>query len=234
MTVVTVVLITGSLSTRTIVDAQGGGAWHWNVLRLGIVPFVLFMIAGVAETNRPPFDVVEAESELVGGFNTEYSSIRFALFYLAEFLNTITMSAIIVTLFFGGPSGWIPPIPHLEWLFPILWFLIKTVIFCFIFVWLRGALPRLRYDRLMDLGWKRLIPASLAWMLLVAGFLISAWWGVGLAVAVIAGAIVLSRSFRLGGELAEADRAVLPTLGTRPVPPRLLRESTDGEEGGNL
>ena len=230
MTVVTVVLITGSLSTRTIVDAQSGAPWHWNIIRLGVVPFVLFLIAGIAETNRPPFDVVEAESELVGGFNTEYSSIRFALFYLAEFLNTITMSAIVVTLFFGGPAGPVPNIPYVAWIFPILWFLIKTVAFCFLFVWLRGALPRLRYDRLMDLGWKRLIPASLAWMLLVAGFMISAWWGVGLVAAVLVGAGLLSRTFKLGQELEASDRAVLPPIGSRPVSPAKLRELTDRTE----
>ena len=110
MTVVTVVLITGSLSTRAIVDAQAGHFWQWNVIRLGVVPFLIFFIAIIAETNRPPFDLVEAESELVGGFHTEYSSIRFALFFLAEFMNTITMSAITVTLFFGGPDG---PVPHI-------------------------------------------------------------------------------------------------------------------------
>jgi NADH-quinone oxidoreductase subunit H len=231
MTVVTVVLVTNSLSTRTIVDAQAANILHWNVLRLGVVPFVLFMIAVVAETNRPPFDVVEAESELVGGFHTEYSSIRFAIFFMAEFMNTITMSAIMVTLFFGGPSGPNPfgGIGHV--VMPIVWFLVKTVIFCYVFVWLRGALPRFRYDRLMDLGWKKLIPASLAWMLLVAGFLISAWWGVGLAAAVIVGAAVLSRSFELGAEREQADRAVLPPVGRRPISPTLLRDATDTEEG---
>jgi NADH-quinone oxidoreductase subunit H len=228
--VVPVVLITGSLSTRTIVDAQSGAPWHWNVVRLGVVPFVLFLIAGIAETNRPPFDVVEAESELVGGFNTEYSSIRFALFYLAEFLNTITMSAIVVTLFFGGPAGPVPHIAYVAWVFPILWFLGKTLAFCFMFVWLRGALPRMRYDRLMDLGWKRLIPASLAWMLLVAGFMISAWWGVGLVAAVLAGAALLSRTFTLGQELEAADQAVLPPVGSRPISPSRLRELTDRTE----
>ena len=231
MTVVTVVLVTGSLSTRSIVDSQGWAPWHWNLIRLGVVPFVLFMIAVIAETNRPPFDVVEAESELVGGFHTEYSSIRFALFFLAEFMNTITMSAVMVTLFFGGPGGPVPPIPHIAWIFPILYFVGKTAVFCFVFVWLRGALPRLRYDRLMDLGWKRLIPAALAWMLLVAGFLISPWWGIGLAVAVIVGAVILNRSFRLGGELEAADRAVLPPVGRRPVSPAALREITDNDEG---
>jgi NADH-quinone oxidoreductase subunit H len=139
LAVVTVVLVTGSLSTRAIVDAQAAHWWQWNAIRLVVVPFLLFFVAIVAETNRPPFDLVEAESELVGGFHTEYSSIRFALFFLAEFMNTITMSAITVTLFFGGPDGPIPHIPYTEWLWPIVWFLLKTVVFLFVFVWLRAA-----------------------------------------------------------------------------------------------
>jgi NADH-quinone oxidoreductase subunit H len=105
LTIVAVILRTGSLSTRAIVDSQALHAYDWNILRLGIVPFVIFFIAITAELNRPPFDLSEGEQELVGGFHTEYSSIRFALFYLAEFMNMITMSAIIVTLFFGGPDG---------------------------------------------------------------------------------------------------------------------------------
>ena len=100
MSIVTVVLASGSLSTHDIVAAQGGSLWRWNLIHLGFVPFFIFLIAITAELNRPPFDVVEAESELVGGFHTEYSSLRFALFFLAEFMNTITMSAIMVTLFF--------------------------------------------------------------------------------------------------------------------------------------
>ena len=134
MTVVMVVLITGSLTTRDIVNGQALHLWQWNAIRLGIIPFVIFFIAIVAETNRPPFDLVEADSELVGGFVTEYSSIRFALFFLSEFMNTITMSAITVTLFFGGPDGPTPHIPHTQWLWPILWFLGKTIVFLFVFV----------------------------------------------------------------------------------------------------
>ena len=124
------------------------------------VPFFLFLIAITAELNRPPFDLVEADSELVGGFNTEYSSIRFALFYLAEFMNTITMSAIVVTLFFGGPDGPIPRfIPTSDIWMPIVWFAAKTLVFLFIYVWFRAALPRLRYDQLMDLGLEGAHPA---------------------------------------------------------------------------
>ena len=214
MTVVTVVLITGALSTRSIVNAQAEHLWQWNAIRLGVVPFVIFFIAIIAETNRPPFDLVEADSELVGGFVTEYSSIRFALFFLAEFMNTITMSAITVTLFFGGPDGPIPHIPHLYWLWPILWFLAKTIVFLFVFVWLRAALPRLRYDQLMDLGWKRLIPLSLGWLLIVAGFVIDGWWGIAMVGAVIIAAIVITRAFSIGAE-REETRAIVPAVGVR-------------------
>mgnify|MGYP006271620505 FL=1 len=188
MLVVMVVMVTGSLSTRAIVDAQGGAFWHWNLIKLGIVPFFLFLIAITAEINHPPFDVVEAESELVSGYNTEYSSIRFALFYLAEFLNMVTMSAIMVTLFFGGPAGPIPhAIPGATVFMPIIWFLLKVVAFVFGYVWIRAALPRFRYDQVMDLGWKKLIPLSLGWMLMVAGFLISATWGIAMAILVVLG-----------------------------------------------
>ena len=214
ITIVMVVLITGSLSTRAIVDAQSAHFWQWNVIRLAVVPFLLFFIAVVAETNRPPFDLVEADSELVGGFVTEYSSIRFALFFLAEFMNTITMSAITVTLFFGGPDGPVPHIPHLYWLWPIIWFLVKTIAFLFVFVWLRAALPRLRYDQLMDLGWTRLIPLSLGWLLIVAGFVVDGWWGIGMAAAVVVAAAMLRRAFAIGSA-HEESRSVLPAVGVR-------------------
>ncbi len=121
------------------------------------MPFVIFVIAGTAELNRPPFDLVEAEQELVGGFHTEYSSIRFALFFLAEFMNTVTMSAIIVTLFLGGPAGPTVLRARLD-LGPLIWFFAKLFVFLFMFVWFRATLPRFRYDQLMDLGWKVLIP----------------------------------------------------------------------------
>ena len=230
MTIVTVVLATGSLSTHDIVAAQSHGVWHWNLIRLGIVPFVVFLIAITAELNRPPFDVVEAESELVGGFHTEYSSLRFALFFLAEFMNTITMSAIIVTLFLGGPAGWVPNIPHVRWVFPILWFLIKTVGFAFGYVWFRAALPRLRYDQLMNLGWKRLIPLSLGWMLIVAGFLIRPSWGFLMAALVILAWTILTRAFALGQGREESVDSILPPVGERPLPGRVLRAWTDREK----
>ncbi|HEY8548243.1 MAG TPA: NADH-quinone oxidoreductase subunit NuoH [Acidimicrobiales bacterium] len=175
LSVVAVVLFTGSLSTHDIVLQQAGegfglfgdvGLPHWNLIVTGVVPFVIFVISGTAEANRPPFDLVEAEQELVGGFNTEYSSIRFAFFYLAEFMNTVTLSAIIVTLFLGGPAG--PILAGPAWLWGVIWFFLKLLVFLFMFVWFRATLPRFRYDQLMNLGWKVLIPLSLAWLLLLA------------------------------------------------------------------
>jgi NADH-quinone oxidoreductase subunit H len=227
ITIVTVVLITGSLSTHDIVTSQAHGIWHWNVIRLGVVPFVIFWMAITAELNRPPFDVVEAESELVGGFNTEYASFRFAIFYLAEFMNTITMSAIIVTLFFGGPAGWVPNVAHLKWLFPIAWFLIKTVAFCFCYVWFRAALPRFRYDQVMDLGWKRLIPLSLGWMIVVAGFLIAPAWGLVMMAAVLFSSVVLARAFELGASRSAGPDSILPVVGERPLRGEVLRSFND-------
>ena len=173
LSVATVVLLTGSLSTNAIVDAQAVttslGPFEvpsWNLWTAGVVPFVIFVLAGTAELNRPPFDLVEAEQEIVGGFHTEYSSIRFALFFLAEFMNVITMSAIIVTLFLGGPAG--PTLfgPDLMW--GPIWFFAKVFCFLFMFVWFRATLPRFRYDQLMDLGWKLLIPLALGWLILLA------------------------------------------------------------------
>ena len=168
-----VLLLSGTLSTSGIVTGQQT-ITQWNVISTGIVPFIIFLIAATAELNRPPFDLVEAEQELVGGFNTEYSSIRFALFYLAEFMNTVTMSALIVTLFFGGPQ----PIAFGDFVFDIplipnalegtLWLLAKVLVFLYIYIWFRATLPRLRYDQLMDLGWKVLIPGSLGWFMLLA------------------------------------------------------------------
>jgi NADH-quinone oxidoreductase subunit H len=169
LSVATVVLVTGTLSTTGMVIAQNDVV-NWNLVATGIVPFVVFVIAATAELNRPPFDLVEAEQERVGGFHTEYSSIRFALFFLAEFMNTVTMSAIIVTLFLGGPQppfDWlhIPLVPG--WLSGIVWFFLKLFLFLFTYVWFRATLPRLRYDQLMDLGWKLLIPLAFGWFLVI-------------------------------------------------------------------
>lgn len=168
-----VLLLAGTLSTSGIVAAQSK-ITDWHFISTGIVPLVIFVIAATAELNRPPFDLVEAEQELVGGFNTEYSSIRFALFYLAEFMNTVTMSALIVTLFFGGPQpiaigNFVVDIPLLpNALEGTGWLLAKILVLLYMYIWFRATLPRLRYDQLMDLGWKLLIPASLGWFMLLA------------------------------------------------------------------
>ena len=160
----------GTLSLAEIVARQEG-TWagfvpRWNVFPQ-IVAFVIFMIAIVAETNRAPFDLVEAEQEIVGGFHTEYSGMRFAMFFLAEYVNIFSMSAIAATLFLGGWNGptWEGTVPtFVSALLPTVWFLMKTYFIVFIFFWLRATLPRLRYDQLMSLGWKRLIPAALTWI----------------------------------------------------------------------
>jgi NADH-quinone oxidoreductase subunit H len=208
LSVVAVVLVAGSLSTYEIV--QGQLTWNWNLWQLGAVPAVVFLIASTAELNRPPFDLVEAEQELVGGFNTEYSSVRFALFFLAEFMNSVTMSAVIVTLFLGGPIGPDLGVWGLGRLSPI-WFLLKVFIFLFTYVWIRASLPRYRYDQLMDIGWKRLIPLSLGWLLLIAAIKISRTedWNVPLVIAigVAAGLVcwgVLALAMRVGAERGRA------------------------------
>lgn len=173
LALVPVVLYEGTLSLSELVAGQSGkfvGFFPaWNIILLP--SFVFFLVAAIAETNRAPFDLVEAESEIVGGFHTEYSGLRFALFFLAEYINIFSMSALTATLFLGGWNGptWDGVLPSwITWTIPILWFLIKTFAIVFIFFWVRATLPRLRYDQLMELGWKRLIPGTLIWMIFVA------------------------------------------------------------------
>jgi NADH-quinone oxidoreductase subunit H len=205
LSVVSVILMTGSLTTHDIVANQAGGnLFNWNLIATAFVPFAIFCIAATAELNRPPFDFAEAEQELVAGFHTEYSSMRFGMFYLAEFMNTITMSAIIVTLFLGGPAGPIGPGP--EQLYPIFWFLLKLLVFLAAFVLARGTLPRFRYDQLMDLGWKRLIPASLLWLLFVAALRVGRDqdWNLGVIVACSL-AIGLTVALLIAGALRVAE-----------------------------
>ncbi|MBU6244855.1 MAG: NADH-quinone oxidoreductase subunit NuoH [Actinomycetales bacterium] len=164
---VAVFLYAGSMSTSAIVAAQQP-IWYAVIL---LPSFLIYATAMVGETNRAPFDLPEAEGELVGGFHTEYSSLKFALFFLAEYINMVTVSALATTLFLGG---WIAPWPLSLWeganqgWWPILWWLIKVQIFIFVFIWLRGTLPRLRYDQFMRFGWKVLIPVSIGWILVVA------------------------------------------------------------------
>jgi len=196
LSVCAVVLVSGTLSTHGMVMAQAGQGWlgfipHWNIIAAGIVPFIVFLLASQAELNRPPFDLVEAEQELVGGYHTEYSSIRFALFFVAEFMNSVTMAAIIVTLFLGGPAG--PALLGPGWLWGVIWFLLKVLAFLFLFVWVRSSVPRVRYDQLMDLGWKVLIPLSLGWVILLATYYVARdqHWN-GLVTIAIGGAIGLT------------------------------------------
>jgi NADH-quinone oxidoreductase subunit H len=163
-----VFLYSGSMSTSEIVAQQED---RWFIVLLP-VSFILYIVTMVGETNRAPFDMPESEGDLVGGFNTEYSSIKFAMFMLAEYVNMVTVSAVAATLFLGG---WRAPYPissfweganHGWW--PMLWFVLKVQLLLFLFIWLRGSLPRVRYDQLMKLGWKVLIPVSVVWLMVVA------------------------------------------------------------------
>jgi len=167
LSLVAVFIYAGSMSTAEIVAAQD--QW-WFCVTL-FPSFVIYAISMVGETNRAPFDLAEAEGELVGGFHTEYSSLKFALFFLAEYVNIVAVSALATTLFLGGYRA-LPGLGFTEsWLggwFTVIWFLTKVVFFFFIFVWLRGTLPRLRYDQFMKFGWKVLIPFSLIWILIVS------------------------------------------------------------------
>ena len=164
---VAVFLFAGSMSTSEIIVKQEP-IWFAVIL---LPSFLIYVTSMVGETNRAPFDLPEAEGELVGGFHTEYSSLKFAMFFLAEYINMVTVSALATTLFLGG---WLAPWPISLWdsantgWWPVLWWLIKVQLFIFLFIWLRATLPRLRYDQFMKFGWKVLIPASIAWILVVA------------------------------------------------------------------
>lgn len=198
-----VLMTAGTLSTSGIVSAQNS-ITKWHLLSTGVVPFVVFLIAMTAELNRPPFDLVEAEQELVGGFHTEYSSIRFALFFLAEFMNVISMSALLVTLFLGGPQplylGGVNIFAVLGPLSGTAWLLLKVFIFLYMYVWFRATLPRLRYDQLMNLGWKVLIPISLGWFLMLAALQVardSDVSGVAYALIVVAALVGIALAYLL-------------------------------------
>jgi NADH-quinone oxidoreductase subunit H len=212
-----VLLSSGTLSTAGIVIRQNSFA-DWNIISTGIVPFVIFLIATTAELNRPPFDLVEAEQELVGGFNTEYSGIRFALFFLSEFMGVVTMSAVMVTLFLGGPQALfeVPFIPGA--IQGTIWFFVKLMGFLYLYVWLRATLPRLRYDQLMDFGWKVLIPISLGWFLLLAAlrqFSPDGDWADSLRVVLIsfAVAIVATGLFAAALKVAARNRSATQQKG---------------------
>jgi NADH-quinone oxidoreductase subunit H len=218
LSLATVILVSGTLSTNGIVATQSSIS-RWHLVATGVLPFIIFMIAATAELNRPPFDLVEAEQELVGGFNTEYSSIRFALFFLAEFMNTITMSGVIVTLFFGGPQ----PIKFGDTTINLplgpftgsVWFMLKLLVFLYVYVWFRATLPRLRYDQLMNLGWKLMIPLALGWFMLLAAFRVGqdeGWnkWAVGIVSIVVLAACawLLSTASKVSAKNREREGAM--------------------------
>ncbi|MBZ5554938.1 MAG: NADH-quinone oxidoreductase subunit NuoH [Acidobacteriia bacterium] len=178
LSVVSVLLVTGTLSLGQIVDLQGG-RWFgiipkWNIFVFPLfISFFTYFVSAIAETNRLPFDLPEAENELVAGFHTEYSSMKFGMFFLTEYINMITVSAIATTLFFGG---WHGPAFGPVWLrgvLPLFWFVVKIVAFLLFYIWTRGTLPRFRYDQLMAFGWKFLVPLSLANVVLTS--LVVAW-----------------------------------------------------------
>ncbi|MEW9519590.1 NADH-quinone oxidoreductase subunit NuoH [Streptomyces tubercidicus] len=230
MSFAAVFLYSGSMSTSTIVESQQN---RWYVLLLP-VSFIIYIVAMVGETNRAPFDMPESEGDLVGGFNTEYSSIKFAMFMLAEYINMVTVSAVAITLFLGG---WRAPWPistfweganHGWW--PLLWFTLKVQLLLFFFIWLRGTLPRVRYDQFMKLGWKVLIPVSLVWLMLVATVraLKNEGYNFSQIVLYVAGSAVvlllislLVDFFRRAEkeEVTDGDGAFDPMAGGFPVPP---------------
>ncbi len=173
--IITVLMCVGSLNLTDVVMAQqGGGFWSWYWLPL-FPMFIIFFISALAETNRHPFDLPEAEAELVAGYNVEYSSMTFALFFLGEYANMILMSGMTAVLFLGG---WLPPfdIEPFTWIPGVIWFALKIALCLFVFLWVRATFPRYRYDQLMRLGWKVFLPFSLLWVALTAGALIAFDW----------------------------------------------------------
>ena len=170
LAIMTGLLMAGTLNLAEVVQGQAGGFWNWNVLQFfpfGIIATLIYVIAMIAETNRAPFDLPEAESELIAGFHTEYSSMKFAIFFMGEYASMLAVCGIASTLWFGG---WLPPVNVVPFtLVPgFIWFLIKLFVFFFGYVWLRATLPRLRYDALMNLGWKRMLPTAIVILFAVA------------------------------------------------------------------
>jgi len=224
LSLVAVFIYSGSMSTSDIVAAQH--QW-WFCVTL-FPSFVIYAISMVGETNRAPFDLAEAEGELVGGFHTEYSSLKFALFFLAEYVNIVAVSALATTLFLGGYHA-LPGLGFTEsWLggwFTVIWFLTKVIFFFFIFVWLRGTLPRLRYDQFMKFGWKVLIPFSLVWIMIVSTLRVLSLQGAPRAVVIgfVVGVVLLVFAGTTLVESAKKRRISEDALGevlapTFPVP----------------
>lgn len=169
--IVTVLIVVGSLNLMDIVHAQKGGFSHWHICSLLFPMCIIFFISALAETNRHPFDLPEAEGELVAGYNVEYSSMTFGLFFLGEYINMILMSGMTSVLFLGG---WYSPIDNAFFnaIPGVLWFTFKILILLFIFIWVRATLPRYRYDQLMRLGWKVFLPVSLLWVVIISGYVV--------------------------------------------------------------
>jgi NADH-quinone oxidoreductase subunit H len=171
LSLVGVLILSGSFSLRKIVELQQGGFWHWNFFGgLQFVAFFIYLTSAYAETNRIPFDLPEAETELVAGYHTEYSAMKFAMFFMAEYANMVTVACIASILFLGGWSGPVPGFlpPILQSLVPVFWFCLRIFVFLFIYIWVRGTLPRFRYDQLMAFSWKFLLPLSLANIMITA------------------------------------------------------------------
>jgi len=172
LSLVGVLIMAGSFSLRDIVDAQGGRFLgfipRWNIFQGQIVGFLIYLIAAYAETNRIPFDLPEAETELVAGYHTEYSAMKFAMFFMAEYANMITVACLATLLFLGGWRGPVFGPPILQALLPVFWFVAKVFVFMFIYIWVRGTLPRFRYDQLMAFGWKFLLPLAIANLMVTA------------------------------------------------------------------
>jgi len=177
LSLVGVLIMAGSFSLQDIVKAQAGSYWHviprWNIFQGQIVGFFVYLMAAYAETNRIPFDLPEAETELVAGYHTEYSAMKFAMFFMAEYANMITVACLATLLFFGGWHGPIFGPPLLQAILPVFWFVAKVFVFLFVYIWVRGTLPRFRYDQLMAFGWKFLLPLAIA-NLVITG-LVVAW-----------------------------------------------------------
>ncbi len=233
---VAVFLWAGSMSTSQIVAAQGASWWYCILLAPS---FVIYLISMVGETNRAPFDLPEAEGELVAGFHTEYSGLRWAMFFLAEYVNMINVAAVSTTLFLGG---WRMPAPISTWWpgsnegwWPILWFVSKIMVILFVFIWLRGTLPRLRYDQFMKFGWRVLIPLSIVWILVIAtlkavqneydlDLRTSLFWISGILI-LLAGA-AFAFDVRRGADVVAEDPEFDPIAGGYPVPPMPGQEIT--------
>ena len=176
LSLIGVLILSGSFSLREIVDAQGGTFWgfipRWNIFQGQIFAFFIYLMAAFAETNRIPFDLPEAETELVAGYHTEYSSMKFAMFFMAEYANMITVACLASLLFLGGWHGPLFGPPWLQSILPVFWFVLRVFGFLFVYIWIRGTLPRFRYDQLMAFGWKFLLPLAIA-NLVITGLIVA-------------------------------------------------------------